>query len=74
MRDHDPLDAAQLYRLEVGDGAYFAFLERQFVTRSEDGDLLTRPTTRWRSLPLSELHDELRRPDRGGLRALGGAL
>jgi hypothetical protein len=28
MRDHDPLDAAQLYRLEVGDGAYFAFLER----------------------------------------------
>lgn len=55
MRDHDPLDAAQLYRLEVGDGAYFAFLERQFVTRPEDAELLTPSHHALAALPLSEL-------------------
>lgn len=38
---NDPLDAAQLYRLTVGDQRYFQFLDSQFETRLEDADLLT---------------------------------
>jgi len=39
--EHDALDAAQLFRLEVGDAEYWSFLEDQFQTRPEDADRLT---------------------------------
>jgi len=39
--DHNQLDAAQLFRLQVGEDGYRRFLDEQFQTRPEDADRLT---------------------------------
>jgi len=39
--EQDPLDGAQLFRLQVGEDDYRRFLEDQFQTRPEDADRLT---------------------------------
>jgi hypothetical protein len=55
MREHDPLDAAQLFRLRVGTKPYEAFLQSQFVTRPEDAAFLTPAHHELVRLPVREL-------------------
>lgn len=52
---NDPLDTAQLYRLAAGDERYFQFLDSQFETRHEDGDLLTPSHRALVELPVREV-------------------
>jgi SIR2-like domain len=55
MAHEDPLDAVQLFRLVVGEGDYFDFLDRQFETRDSDVDLLTASHAALVALPVREL-------------------
>lgn len=55
MRSHDPLDAAQLFRLRVGTDECEAFLRSQFVTRDEDAAFLTPSHLELTRLPVREL-------------------
>lgn len=41
FKNHDPIDAAQVFRLEVGEDAYRAFLQEQFDTQLDDMGRLT---------------------------------
>jgi len=53
--EHDALDAAQLFRLEVGDEDYRGFLEEQFQTHPEDANRLTPSHEKLVRLPVSTL-------------------
>lgn len=55
MREHDPLDAAQLFRLRIGSEEYDAFLRSQFVTHGDDADFLTPSHHELVRLPVRDL-------------------
>jgi hypothetical protein len=53
--DHDPLDAAQLYRLRVSRERYHEFLRSQFATHPDDVHFLTPSHEALVRLPVREL-------------------
>jgi hypothetical protein len=55
MREHDPLDAAQLFRLRIGAEQYRAFISHQFETRPSDAAMLTPSHHALTRLPVREL-------------------
>jgi hypothetical protein len=55
FRDQDHLDCAQLFRLQVGQAKYQAFLRYQFETRPDDAHALTPAHAALVELPVSEL-------------------
>lgn len=55
MRQYDPLDAAQLFRVRVGADAYTEFIRGQFETRPTDRAMLTPSHDALTRLPLREL-------------------
>jgi hypothetical protein len=55
MREQDPLDAAQLFRLRTAAGRYRDFLTEQFITRPADGVRLTPSHHELVALPIRDL-------------------